>query len=95
MKIEKLENGGYLATDAEMLVEIIKLGDKRCEFPISSNVVKTRFEEKDHTKTGTPGVVVGNMMINDEGVEKECYLVLFENSEFPTFISKDKIALVN
>lgn len=95
MEIEKLDSGGYLAKDVSMLIEILKLGDKRCQYPIDSKIVKTNFEKGDHTKSGTPGIVVGNMIIKDDTIEKEVYLVLFENCEFPTFIFKDKIALEN
>lgn len=92
MDIEKLEGGGYKATGdfIQELYEHMSAGNSNCTYQIGDKIEKITFVEGDQSPIGTKGVVYGNAITGDG---EEFYLVLFENREHLTFITKDKISL--
>lgn len=94
MQIEKLENGSLQATGEviKQLYTLMTEGNPNCKYNIGTVVKKAVYEKGDHTEVGTKGLIIGNAITGDN---EEFYLVEFEDREHPTFITKDKIALLS
>lgn len=94
MQVEPIETGGFKATGdlIEKLYDLMTVGNPKCEYSIGTVIKKATYTKGDHTEIGTKGRVIGNT-ITGEG--EEFYLVEFEDREHPSFIVKDKIALLS
>lgn len=91
MKTEERKDGGFNTVgtpeEHQRLLNGLKKGDKRCKLSIGTEVEKIDSQEKDHTKDGTKGKIIGSVQID----KQDAYLVQFEGSGSYTFIMGRKL----
>jgi len=69
----------------EVVAELRK-GDKRCPIPVGAKVTKIKASKEDRHKNGTKGIVNGSLLMNINGHDTECYIVLFKGDELDSLM---------
>lgn len=76
------------------LLELLYNSDEG-EYKKNSRFEKIKSEEGDFHKVGDQGVILGSLIVKEEDMDDELYLVKFDNDpKHNTIIIKQKIKLI-